>query len=64
MDVNDMKVSMGMPRGKIAELYNSVIFQEHEEAIIFTREEFNRIYTNIVEQIGHINKIDLHLDRG
>jgi hypothetical protein len=58
-----MRVSEGVPDGRIAELYNSEMFQEHEEVIVFTREEFNRTYTSIWKQIDYINKIDLHLDR-
>lgn len=58
-----MRVSEGEPRGRFAELYNPEIFQEHEEVIVFTRQEFNQIYTSIQEQINYINKADLHLDR-
>jgi hypothetical protein len=58
-----MRVSEGEPRGRFAELYNPGIFQEHEEVIVFTRQEFNRIYTSIQEQIDYINRTDLHLDR-
>jgi hypothetical protein len=58
-----MRVSEGVPDGRIAELYHSEMFQEHEEVIVFTREEFNRTCTSILKQIDYINKIDLHLDR-
>jgi hypothetical protein len=58
-----MRVSEGVPDGRIAELYNPEMFQEHEEVIVFTREEFNRTYTSIMKQIDYINKIALHLDR-
>jgi hypothetical protein len=58
-----MRVSEGVPDGRIAELYNPEMFQEHEEVIVFTREEFNRTYTSIRKQIDYINKIALHLDR-
>jgi hypothetical protein len=59
----DMRVSEGVPRGRIAELYNPNMFQEREEVIIFTRDEFNRTYTSMREQIDYINKTDLHLRR-
>jgi hypothetical protein len=59
----DMRVSEGVPRGRIAELYNPDMFQEREEVIIFTRNEFNRFYHSIMEQIDYINGIDLYLDR-
>ncbi len=58
-----MRVSEGTPDGRIAELYNPEMFQEHEEVIVFTREEFSRTYRSIREQIDYIVKIDLHLDR-
>ena len=58
-----MKVSGGIPNGRIAEVYNPVLFQEHEEVIVFAREEFNRTYSSIREQIDYINKVDMHLDR-
>ena len=58
-----MRMSEGAPRGRIAELYHPEMFQEHEEVIVFTRDEFNRIYTSMRDQIDYINKTDLHLDR-
>jgi len=58
-----MKVSEGVPSGRIAEVYNPVLFQEHEEVIVFAREEFNRTYSSIREEIDYINKVDMHLDR-
>jgi hypothetical protein len=56
-----MRISEGVPRGRIAELYNPEILEEHEEVIVFTRDEFNRTYTSMREQIDYINKTDLHL---
>ncbi len=58
-----MRMSEGVPKGRIAELYNPEMFQEHEEVIVFTRDEFNRFYTSMQDQIDYINKIDLYLDR-
>ena len=58
-----MRVSEGVPRGRIAELYNPKLFQEHEEVIVFTRDEFSRTYTSMREQIDYINKADLQLKR-
>jgi hypothetical protein len=60
---NDMRVSEGVPFGRIAELYNPEMFQEHETVIVFTRDDINRTYTSIMTQIDYINKIDSHLDR-
>jgi hypothetical protein len=58
-----MRVSEGVPRGRISELYNPKMFQEHEEVIVFTRDEFSRTYTSMRAQIDYINKIDLYLNR-
>jgi hypothetical protein len=59
----DMRMSEGVPRGRIGVLYNPEMFMEREEVIVFTRDEFNRTYTSIREQIDYINKTDLHLSR-
>lgn len=58
-----MRVSEGVPRGRIAELYHPEMFQEHEEVIVFTRDEFIRFYNSMQQQISYIDKIDLFLDR-
>lgn len=58
-----MRLSEGVPRGRIVELYNPDMFNEHEEVIVFIRDEFNRTYTSMREQIDYINKADLNLDR-
>ena len=57
-------MSEGVPRGRIAELYNPGMFQEREEVIVFTRDEFSRTYTSMKEQIDHINNTDLFFNRG
>jgi hypothetical protein len=59
-----MRVSEGVPNGRIAELYNPGLFQKHEEVIVFEREGFKRTYNSIREQIEYINKIAVHLDEG
>lgn len=58
-----MRVSRGMPRGRFVELYNPEMLKEGEEVITFTRDEFNRTYTSLEEQINHIYKTYLCLDR-
>ena len=60
---HDMRVSEGVPKGRIAELYNPEMFQEREEVIVFTRDEFSRTYTSMKEQIDYINNTDLFLNR-
>ena len=59
-----MRVSEGVPNGRIAELYNPGLFQKHEEVIVFEREGFKRTYNSIREQIEYINIIAVHLDEG
>jgi len=58
-----MRVSEGVPNGRIAELYNPDMFQEHEEVIVFTREELSRFYNSMIDQVNYINDIDLFLDK-
>ena len=58
-----MRVSEGVPFGRVAELYNPEMFHEHENVIVFTRDDINRTYFSIMAEIDHVNKIDLHLDR-
>lgn len=58
-----MRVSEGVPNGRFVELYNPEMFSEGEEVIVFTRNEFNRTYTSIHEQMDYINKIYLHFER-
>ncbi|WP_048189846.1 hypothetical protein [Methanobacterium sp. SMA-27] len=58
-----MRVSEGIPNGRIAELSHPEMFQEHEEVIVFTRDEFSRFYTSMREQVDYVNNINLFLDR-
>ncbi|WP_321421250.1 hypothetical protein [uncultured Methanobacterium sp.] len=58
-----MKVSQGVICGRRVQLYHPELFKEHEEVIIFTREEFRRIYESMVQQIERITLLDMSLDR-
>ncbi|HNR26595.1 MAG TPA: hypothetical protein PKI66_07765 [Methanobacteriaceae archaeon] len=58
-----MRVSEGVPRGRVVKVYHPELFQEEEEVIVFSRAEFSRIYTSIERQLDCIVKVDLHLDR-
>ena len=49
-----MRISEGVPNGRIAELYNPEMFQEHEEVIVFTRNEFSRFYYSMQDQIDYL----------
>jgi len=57
-----MMMSEGVPNGGIVELYNPEMFHQYDEVIVFTREEFNRTYSSIMEQINYINKVEVHFD--
>lgn len=57
-----MRVSEGVSSGRFADLYNPEIFQENESVIVFTRDDINRTYRSIIEQIDHINNIVSQVD--
>jgi hypothetical protein len=59
-----MKLSQGVLCGRRIELYHPEFFEEHEEVIIFTREEFRRMYQSMAVQINHLHRLDMGLDRG
>ncbi len=58
-----MKVSQGVLCGRRVQLYHPELFKEHEEVIIFTREEFKRIYGSMVQQMEHVTRLDMSMDR-
>ena len=58
-----MRMSEAIPHGRIAELYNPEMFRNYDEVIVFTKEEFNRTYRSMTEQIDYIQKVEMHLDR-
>lgn len=58
-----MRVSQGVLCGRKIQLYHPELFKEHEEVIIFTREEFRRMYESMILQINHITQQDMALDR-
>lgn len=49
--------------GRRVQLYHPELFNEHEEVVIFTREEFRRMYQSMNTQIDHITLLDMSLDR-
>lgn len=57
-----MRASLGIPHGPKARLYNPRLFQNHEEVIVYEREEFRRTYNHIRENIKQIIMTDLCLD--
>ncbi len=59
-----MRLSQGVLCGRRIELYNPEFFEEHEEVIIFSREEFRRMYQSMAVQINHLHCLDMGLDRG
>jgi len=57
-----VRVSEGRLLGRYAGIYNPKMFKEHENVIVFTRDDINRTYTSIMAEIDYINKIDQKLD--
>ena len=57
-----MRVSPGVPCGRKIDLYHPDLFNEHEEVIIYNREEFRRTFTFMREQIDYITRLGMSLD--
>lgn len=51
-----MRVSEGIPRGRKVHLYHPKLFSDHEEVIIYTRNEFRRNYLGMREYIEYAFK--------
>lgn len=51
-----LRVSEGVPRGRRVFLYHPELFNEHEEVIVYNREEFKRSYLSMQESIDFIMK--------
>lgn len=58
-----MRVSEGIPRGRKIYPYHPESFNEHEEVIIYTREEFKRNYLSMKESSDYSMKLYYHYDR-
>jgi hypothetical protein len=58
-----MRLSQGVLCGQRVELYHPEFFEEREEVIIFTREEFRRMYQSMATQINYLHRLDMGLDR-
>lgn len=58
-----MRVSQGVPCGRRIDLYHPDLINEHEEVIIYTRDEFRRTFNLMQEQIDYIIKLDLLLEQ-
>jgi calcineurin-like phosphoesterase family protein len=56
-----MRASQGIPHGPKARLYHPELFQDHEEVIVYEREEFRRTFTNLRNNIRDILWMDLSL---
>jgi len=57
-----MRFSEGTTKGRFAEINNPDIFQDHEDVIVFTREEFDWVYRSMLNQVNYVNDIALKLD--
>lgn len=56
-----MRASQGIPHGPKARLYYPELFQDHEEVIVYEREEFRRTFTNLRNNIRDIFWMDISL---
>jgi len=57
-----MRASQGIPHGPKARLYHPELFQDHEEVIVYEREEFRRNFTGMRGYIKDIFLMYLQLD--
>lgn len=57
-----MRASQGIPHGPKARPYHPELFQNHEEVIVYEREEFRRNYTGMKGYIRDIFLMYLQLD--
>lgn len=58
-----MRVSEGVPIGRFVEVFTPEMFNKREEVIVFTRNEFDRTYNSMREQINYVNETYLHFNR-
>ncbi len=56
-----MRVSQGVPCGRKIELYHPELLNDHEEVIIYTRDEFRRTFSLMQDQMNFISKWDMRL---
>ncbi len=56
-----MRFSEGTTKGRFVELNHPEMFQDHEDIIVFTREEFSWMYKSMLDQINHVNDIALKM---
>lgn len=56
-----MRVSEAIPRGMKVHLYHPELFSNHEEVIIYTRDEFRRNYLAMREYIEYAFKEYYHI---
>ena len=58
-----MRASQGASYGRYGELYHPEVFNDHEEVIVFKREEFASVFKSMMNSIDYINDIDLKFNR-
>lgn len=58
-----MRVSEGIPRGRKVHLFHPELFFNHEEVVIYTRDEFRRNYLVMREYMGYVFKQYSQLDK-
>ncbi|UTB32039.1 MAG: hypothetical protein NKF70_11120 [Methanobacterium sp. ERen5] len=57
-----MRFSEGTTKGRFVDITNPDKFEQNEEVIVFTREEFSWVYRSMINQVNYVNDIALKLD--
>lgn len=57
-----MRFSEGTTKGRFAEITYPDMFNDKEEVIVFTREEFSWVYRSMLNQVNYVNDMALKLD--
>jgi len=57
-----MRFCEGTTKGRFADITDPNIFEDHEEVIVFTREEFSWMHRSLMNQINYVNDITLKMD--
>ncbi len=58
-----MKFSQGASYGRYGELYHPEVFNDHEEVIVFKREDFASAYKSMMNSIEFIKDINLKFNQ-
>ncbi|UTB32698.1 MAG: hypothetical protein NKF70_14670 [Methanobacterium sp. ERen5] len=57
-----MRFSEGTTKGRFVDITDPDRFEQNEEVIVFTREEFSWVYRSLMNQINYVNDLALKMD--